>query len=53
MKSLAKRISIECFMEIIASLALLIGISSMSQACFLTFNQPKVPQGMEKYTKEK
>ena len=53
MKSLAKRISIEGFMEIIASLALLIGISSMSQACFLTINQPKVPQGMEKYTKEK
>lgn len=32
MKSYAKRISIEGFMGVIASLALLIGISSMSQA---------------------
>ena len=51
MKSYAKRISIEGLMGVIASLAFLIGISSMSQACFLTFNQHKVPQGMEKYRK--
>lgn len=52
MKNFAKCFSIEGFMEVIASLALLIGISSMSQACFLTFNQPKVPQGMDKFRSE-
>ncbi len=53
MKNFAKSFSIEWFMGGIASLALLIGISSMSQACFLAFNQPKVPQGMEKFRKDK
>ena len=52
MKNLAKRFSIEGFMGVIASMALLIGISSMSQACFLTFNQPKVPQSMDKFRNE-
>ena len=52
MKNFAKCFSIEGFMEVIASLALLIGISSMSQACFLTFNQPKVPQRMDKFRSE-
>ncbi len=49
---LVKRFSIEGFMSMIATLALLLGISSMSQACFLTFNQPKVPQGLDKFKKE-
>lgn len=53
MKNFAKSFSIEWFMGRIASLALLIGISSMSQACFLAFNQPKVPQGMKKFRKDK
>lgn len=53
MKKLAKCFSIESFMGVLASLALIIGISSMSQACFLAFNQPKVPQGMEKFRKDK
>lgn len=53
MKKFAKSFSIEWFMGVIASLALLIGISSMSQACFLTFNQPMIPQGMEKFRKDK
>ena len=52
MKKIAKRFSIEGVMGLIASLALLIGISSMSQACFLAFNQPKVPQGLDKFRSE-
>ena len=49
---LVKTISAEVFMKSFAALALLIGVSSMSQACFLAFNQPKVPQGMDKFRSE-
>lgn len=49
---LVKNLSVEVFMKLFAALALLIGISSMSQACFLAFNQPKVPQGMDKFRNE-
>lgn len=49
---LVKRFSIEGFMSMVAALALLIGVSSMSQACFLAFNQPKVPKELKKFKKE-
>ncbi|MCC8042432.1 MAG: cyclic lactone autoinducer peptide [Oscillospiraceae bacterium] len=49
---LVKGISAEELMKLFASLALLVGISSMSQACFLAFNQPKVPNGMNKFNNE-
>ena len=50
---LAKRFSIESLMGMMASLALLIGVTSMSQACFLAFNQPKVPKEMYKFVEKK
>lgn len=50
---LVKRFSFEGFMSTVAALALLLGVTSMSQACFLTFNQPKVPKGLEKFRSEK
>ena len=34
---------------IVASLALMIGASTMNAACMFWFHQPKVPQGMEKF----
>ncbi len=49
---LVKTISAEVFMKSFAALALLIAVSSMSQACFLAFNQPRVPQGMDKFRSE-
>ncbi len=43
------------FMEkacgILASLALIIGISSVDSACFLFVHQPKVPEAMNKFKK--
>ena len=53
MKNFTKSFSSEWIIGVIASLALLIGISSMSQACFLTFNQPKIPQGLDKFRNNK
>lgn len=50
---LVKSFSAEVFMKLFAALALLVGVSSMSQACFLAFNQPKVPQGMDKFISNK
>lgn len=35
----------------LAALALMIGVSSSSQACWW-YNQPKEPEGMKKFTKE-
>ncbi len=35
----------------VASLALNVGVKSMSQTCFLSFNQPVAPKGMEKFKK--
>lgn len=39
------------FLQGVSALAMVIGITSVSQACFLTFNQPKVPECMDKYKK--
>ena len=49
---LVKRFSIDGFMSIVAAAALLLGITSTSNACFFAFNQPKVPQGLDKFKKE-
>ncbi len=35
----------------LASLALIIGTTSVNSACVLYFNQPKVPEAMEKFKK--
>ena len=40
------------FLRGVSALAMFIGITSVSQACFLTFNQPKVPECMDKYKKQ-
>ncbi len=37
--------------SLVASLALFVGVTASTQACFWWFHQPKVPQGMEKFTK--
>lgn len=50
---LAKNSSAKVFLKLFAALALLAGVSSMSQTCFLAFNQPKVPEGMDKFRSEK
>ncbi|WP_443714685.1 cyclic lactone autoinducer peptide [Ruminococcus bicirculans (ex Wegman et al. 2014)] len=36
----------------LAALALMIGVSSSSQACWWWYNQPKEPEGMKKFVKE-
>ena len=36
---------------VLASLALVAGTISVKPMCFFWFHQPKVPQGMEKFTK--
>jgi len=33
----------------IASIALMMGVSTVQTACFVFYHQPKVPQGMEKF----
>ncbi len=35
--------------SMLTALALTIGVSSMNSACMMWFNQPKVPEEMEKY----
>ena len=35
----------------LTSLALMIGVSSVNDACILWWHQPQVPQGMEKFKK--
>lgn len=35
-----------------AALAMMIGISSSTKACWFWYNQPKVPEGMKKFTNE-
>jgi len=37
----------------IASLALLIGVSSVNSICYIWYHQPKVPAGMERFNKQK
>jgi cyclic lactone autoinducer peptide len=37
---------------VVASLALILGVSSSQMACALWFHQPKVPEGMEKFKKK-
>ncbi|MDR2590568.1 MAG: cyclic lactone autoinducer peptide [Oscillospiraceae bacterium] len=39
------------FCGLIASLALIVGVSTTSTICFLMFHQPKVPEGMSKFRK--
>jgi cyclic lactone autoinducer peptide len=34
-------------------LAILVGIASVNSACMLWYHQPKVPQGMEKFKRNK
>lgn len=36
----------------LAAFALMIGVSSSSQACWWWYNQPKEPEGMKKFVKE-
>lgn len=36
----------------LAALALMIGVSSSSQACWWWYNQPKEPEAMKKFVKE-
>jgi cyclic lactone autoinducer peptide len=38
---------------LVASLALLLGLASSRAVCWSIFHQPKVPQGMSKYTHKK
>ena len=40
------------YASVFAALALAVGVGSSSKACWLYFNQPKVPEGMKKYIKE-
>lgn len=35
-----------------ATLAMMVGISSSTKACWFWYNQPKVPEGMKKFTNE-
>lgn len=35
----------------IAAFAVIIGISSLDSACYITFHQPKVPEAMNMYRK--
>jgi len=37
--------------SLLASLALLVGVTASSQVCWWWFHQPKVPQGMDKFIK--
>lgn len=39
------------FAPLLASLALFVGISSVNSPSYLVYNQPKVPEGLEKYRK--
>ena len=41
------------FGSVVASLALVIGVSSVSSACYYWFNQPKMPKSIEKFRKDK
>lgn len=41
------------FGSVIASLALFIGVSSASTACYFWFNQPEMPESIEKFRKNK
>lgn len=40
------------YASVLASIALAIGVTSSTQACWLMFNQPKEPQGLAKFAKE-
>ena len=50
---MVKNLSFEKLMAAIASLALMIGVISVSNACFFAFAQPKVPQEIKKFTANK
>lgn len=39
------------FAEIIAAIALLMGIVSVNSTCYCWYHQPKVPQGMQRFKK--
>ena len=41
------------FGSVIASLALIIGVSSVTSACYFWFNQPEMPKAIEKFGKDK
>lgn len=47
-----QRMSIR-FMNQLASLALFIGIIENTKACLFFFHQPKIPDGLENFMKEK
>jgi cyclic lactone autoinducer peptide len=40
-------------LKFLAKAALKVGVKSTSSACVLFYHQPKVPQGMSKFQKEK
>ena len=48
---LVKRISMNNLMGMFAALALMLSVTSASNACFFAFAQPKVPQGLDKFVK--
>ena len=50
MKKLSKFITDRVFVSI-AQAALFMGVHSTSQACFLAFNQPEVPEDIKKFKK--
>ena len=37
----------------IAALALAVGVAAADSACIIWFHQPKVPQGLDKFKKQK
>lgn len=41
------------FGSAVASLALVVGVSSAASACYFWFNQPKMPKSIEKFRKDK
>ncbi|MBQ5319719.1 MAG: cyclic lactone autoinducer peptide [Oscillospiraceae bacterium] len=36
----------------LSAMSLRVGVGSVAKACWWWFAQPKIPQGMEKFTKE-
>jgi len=46
-----KKFMLKCGSSL-ASLALVMGVVSITPACHWAFHQPKVPQGMEKFSKK-
>ncbi|MBP1547019.1 MAG: cyclic lactone autoinducer peptide [Oscillospiraceae bacterium] len=50
---LTKQISMDKLMGVFAGLALILSVTSVSNACFFAFAQPKVPDGLNKFIKNK